>query len=162
MRKGKDPEPVPHLWLMDPDPGGSKTWIRIPNTGLKSVECLEMWERRGGGGGWRRGRGVGAGDPAQDSPHQHLQDNKEYHSGRQVSYAVHPAEPVFKIIRWKIPVVRYLPSRASRHEESTLSLDTVPCSWKRDRFFKKSVYLPPILHRVDSFPHFFILNTGSG
>ncbi len=25
MRKGKDPEPDPYLWLMDPDPGGPKT-----------------------------------------------------------------------------------------------------------------------------------------
>ncbi len=25
MRKGKDPDPDPYLWLMDPDPGGSKT-----------------------------------------------------------------------------------------------------------------------------------------
>jgi hypothetical protein len=27
MRKGKDPDPDldPHLWLMDPDPGGPKT-----------------------------------------------------------------------------------------------------------------------------------------
>ncbi len=25
MRKGKDPEPDPHLWLMNPDPGGPKT-----------------------------------------------------------------------------------------------------------------------------------------
>jgi hypothetical protein len=25
MRKGKDPEPDPYLWLMDPDPGGLKT-----------------------------------------------------------------------------------------------------------------------------------------
>jgi hypothetical protein len=24
MRKGKDPDPDPHLWLMDPDPGGPK------------------------------------------------------------------------------------------------------------------------------------------
>ncbi len=65
--------------------------IRIPNTGLESVKSLEMWEEgRGGGGGWRRRRGVGAGDPAQDSPPQHLQDNKEYHPGRQVSYAEHP------------------------------------------------------------------------
>ncbi len=32
---------------------------------------------------------MGAGDQAQDSPHQHLQDNKEYHPGRQVSIADH-------------------------------------------------------------------------
>jgi len=25
MRKGKDPDPDPYLWLMDSDPGGSKT-----------------------------------------------------------------------------------------------------------------------------------------
>ncbi len=25
MRKGNDPDPDPHLWLMDPDPGGPKT-----------------------------------------------------------------------------------------------------------------------------------------
>ncbi len=24
MRKGKDPDPDPYLWLMDPDPGGPK------------------------------------------------------------------------------------------------------------------------------------------
>ncbi len=30
MRKGKDPEPDPYIWLMDPDPGGPK--IRIPKT----------------------------------------------------------------------------------------------------------------------------------
>jgi hypothetical protein len=25
MRKGKDPEPDPYIWLMDPDPGDPKT-----------------------------------------------------------------------------------------------------------------------------------------
>jgi hypothetical protein len=25
MRKGKDPDPDPYLWLIDPDPGGPKT-----------------------------------------------------------------------------------------------------------------------------------------
>ncbi len=33
---------------------------------------------------------MGAGDPAQDSPHQHLQDDKKYRPGRQVSNAKHP------------------------------------------------------------------------
>jgi len=39
MRKTKEPDPVPYLCLMDPDPGGQKTCgsceirIRIPNTG---------------------------------------------------------------------------------------------------------------------------------
>jgi hypothetical protein len=26
MKKGKDPDLDPHLCLMDPDPGGPKTW----------------------------------------------------------------------------------------------------------------------------------------
>ncbi len=38
MRKGKDPDPDPYLWLMDPDPGGTKT-SRIPYT---------VWETRSG------------------------------------------------------------------------------------------------------------------
>ncbi len=30
IRKEKNPDL--YLWLMDPDPGGPKTWLRIPNT----------------------------------------------------------------------------------------------------------------------------------
>ncbi len=38
MRKGKDPDPDPdpYLWLMDPDPGGPKTQIRITNTDCRN------------------------------------------------------------------------------------------------------------------------------
>ncbi len=35
LSKGKDPDPGPHLWLMDPDPGGPKTCgSGSPNTGF--------------------------------------------------------------------------------------------------------------------------------
>jgi hypothetical protein len=27
MRKGKEPDPDPYLWSMDPDPGGPKKWL---------------------------------------------------------------------------------------------------------------------------------------
>jgi hypothetical protein len=33
MRKGKDPDPDPYLWIIDPDPGGPKT-CGIPNSAV--------------------------------------------------------------------------------------------------------------------------------
>ncbi len=36
MRKGKDPEPDPYFWLMDPDPGRPKN-LRIPKTALRQL-----------------------------------------------------------------------------------------------------------------------------
>ncbi len=53
MRKGKDPEPDPYLWLMDPDPGGPKTsgspkLLYVKLTGC-NVSGAGRWTRA-----WRR------------------------------------------------------------------------------------------------------------
>ncbi len=56
------------------------------------------------------------------------------------------AEPVFKIIVWKIPIVPYrVDLCASRLTESTRSMDTVQYSWNRDGF-PKIFFLKSTLH----------------
>jgi len=52
MRKGKDPEPDPdpYLWLMDPDPGGPKTWGSCGSGSIfKTNQSLEVELIQSGG-----------------------------------------------------------------------------------------------------------------
>ncbi len=86
MRKGKDPEPDPYLWLVDPDrdPGCLKN-IRIPNTEKRLnknhqrkkivfklrppliQEIPARGDGRGGGGGERAPPEPGAAQPGQSA-----------------------------------------------------------------------------------------------
>ncbi len=62
MRKGKDPEPVkdPYRWLMDPNPGGAKTFGSGSPTLPPLLLYFELWCRsssaRSAGAQWRRTR----------------------------------------------------------------------------------------------------------
>ncbi len=90
MRKGKNPDSDPYLWLMDPDPGGPKTSGSGSGFGPGSPKLWgELSCNENGGKGWRiRGRGRKEADETVEMVYRVMKrimgeegENEEHHTG---------------------------------------------------------------------------------